>query len=100
MHYRETGFVPGAWRTNQVLKNQRLPSMDCDCLAAILWALVFCQDRNLRIIVLIPVTAPEIERITRYDAFSAKVVWTKLAFAGDDARACDLWCRSYLQRDF
>jgi hypothetical protein len=39
MHYRETGFVPCAWRTNQVLKNQRLLSMASEYLAAILWAL-------------------------------------------------------------
>src|SRR5204863_9541915 len=47
-----------------------------------------------------PVKGPEIKQITRYDAFSAKVARSKLAFAGDDARARHFWCRSHLQRDF
>ena len=60
----------------------------------------FCQDRNLRIIVLIPVKGPETKQITWYDAFSAKIPRSKLAFAGDDACARHFWGHSNLQRDF
>src|SRR6266487_102437 len=85
------------------LTNYKLPSNGVDCPAGILCDLKrwrFCQDRNLRIIVLIPVKGPKIKQITRYDAFSAKVPRSKLVFAGDDARARHFWCRSNLQRDF
>ncbi len=63
------------------------------------WTL--CQNRNLRIIVLISRwTHRKLNRSHKHDTFSAKVAWTKLASAGDDARARHLRRDRDLQRNF
>jgi hypothetical protein len=61
----------------------------------------FCQNRNLRIIVLISRwTHRKFSRLHKHDTFSAKVARTKLASADDDARARHLWRGRDLQRNF